>query len=92
MKKSILTLTAFLLFSALASAQSPKTFTTVKELPITSVKNQYRSGTCWDFATLGFLESEILRWETGGMLQMIGNRDLAMQFYMNYDNLQKPEL
>ena len=23
-----------------------KTFTTVKELPITSVKNQHRSGTC----------------------------------------------
>ena len=39
-----------------------------------------------------YKESEILRWETGGMLQMIGNRDLAMQFYMNYDNLQKPEL
>jgi len=38
-----------------------KTFTTVKELPITSVKNQHRSGTCWAYATLGFLESEILR-------------------------------
>ena len=38
-----------------------KVFTTVKELPITSVKNQHRSGTCWAYATLGFLESEILR-------------------------------
>ncbi len=38
-----------------------KTFRTVKELPITSVKNQYRSGTCWAYATLGYLESEILR-------------------------------
>ena len=38
-----------------------KTFTTVKELPITSVKNQYRSGTCWAYATLGYFESEILR-------------------------------
>ena len=37
------------------------TFTTVKENPITSVKNQSRSGTCWDYATLGFFESEILR-------------------------------
>lgn len=36
-------------------------FTTIKELPITSVKNQYRSGTCWCFSALSFIESEILR-------------------------------
>lgn len=36
-------------------------FTTVKEIPITPVKNQNRSGTCWDYATLGFFEAEILR-------------------------------
>ena len=36
-------------------------FTTVKELPITSIKNQYRSGTCWCFSTLSFLESEVIR-------------------------------
>ena len=36
-------------------------FTTVKENPITSVKNQYRSGTCWCFSAISFLESEILR-------------------------------
>ncbi len=45
---------------ALAS-DTKKTFRTVKELPITSVKNQYRSGTCWAYATLGYFESEILR-------------------------------
>ena len=39
-------------------------FTTVKANPITPVKNQSRSGTCWDFATIGFFEGEILR-ETG---------------------------
>ena len=50
-----------MLMAAIASAQAPKSFTTVKELPITSVKNQFRSGTCWDFGTLGYLESEILR-------------------------------
>lgn len=31
------------------------------ELPTTSVKNQYRSGTCWSFSGLSFLESEMLR-------------------------------
>ena len=36
--------------------------------------------------------SEILRWETGGMLQMIGNNDLAMKYYFDYDNLEKPKL
>jgi len=36
-------------------------FEVLKEVKTTSVKNQYRSGTCWAFATLSFLESEILR-------------------------------
>lgn len=36
-------------------------FTTVKELPITPVKNQNRSSTCWSFSGIGFLESELLR-------------------------------
>ena len=36
-------------------------FTTIKELPITSVKNQNRSGTCWAYSTLSFFESEILK-------------------------------
>ena len=49
-----------------ASAQEkPKApeyeFTTVQENPITSIKNQYRSGTCWCFSALSFIESEILR-------------------------------
>ncbi len=36
-------------------------FTTVKENPITSIKNQNRSGTCWDYSTLSFFESEIIK-------------------------------
>ena len=36
-------------------------FTTVKENPITSVKDQNRSGTCWDYSTLSFFEAEILK-------------------------------
>ena len=36
-------------------------FTTIKENPITPVKNQYRSGTCWCFSALSFLESEAIK-------------------------------
>lgn len=36
-------------------------FSTVKEIPHTPVKNQHRSSTCWAFAGLSFLESEMLR-------------------------------
>ena len=43
-----------------------------------SVKNQYRSGTCWDYATLGYFESEILR-KTGKTY------DLCEMFVVNKD-------
>ena len=36
-------------------------FTTKVEVPITSVKNQNRSSTCWSFSSLAFFESELLR-------------------------------
>ena len=36
-------------------------FTTIKENPITSIKDQNRSGTCWDYSTLSFFEAEILK-------------------------------
>ncbi|MBQ5983636.1 MAG: aminopeptidase [Bacteroidales bacterium] len=36
-------------------------FTHVKENPITSIKNQNRSGTCWCFSALSFLESEVIK-------------------------------
>ena len=36
-------------------------FTVIKENPIPSVKNQARSGTCWNYSTLSFFEAEILK-------------------------------
>ena len=69
MKKSVL-IAALGLFSLNTMAQdAPKeegfVFTTVKENPITSIKNQNRSSTCWSFSSLGFLESELLRMGKG---------------------------
>ena len=78
--KKVLTPLFLLLIAPALSAQEAKTFTTVLELPITSVKNQYRSGTCWDFGTLGYLESEILR-KTGKTY------DLCEMFVVNKDYL-----
>jgi bleomycin hydrolase len=48
-------------------------FTIVKENPSTSVKNQFKSSTCWSFSTLAFMESELLR---NGM----GEYDLSEMF------------
>ena len=47
----------------LMSAQNSEgfQFTTVKENKITPVKNQNRSGTCWSFSGIAFLESELIR-------------------------------
>ncbi len=68
MKKTILFLALAALTAATVSAQqAPKVkpadyqFTTVKEIPITSMKNQNRSGTCWCFSSLSFLESEVIK-------------------------------
>lgn len=36
-------------------------FTSIVESPITSVKNQNKSGTCWDFSSLGYFEAELLK-------------------------------
>ncbi len=67
MKKIVLTLAALVAFTSALNAQKPKVdfpeyqFTTVLENPITSIKNQYRSGTCWAFSAISFVESEIIR-------------------------------
>ena len=40
-------------------------FTVTKELPVTSVKNQHRAGTCWCYSGLAFIEAELLRMGKG---------------------------
>ena len=69
MKKSILMAALGLLSLNTIAQDTPKEegfiFTTVKENPITSVKNQNRAGTCWCYSGLAFIESELLRMGKG---------------------------
>jgi bleomycin hydrolase len=36
-------------------------FTMEKQVPVTSVKDQYRAGTCWSFSGISFVEAELIR-------------------------------
>lgn len=70
MKKLLIASVAFLLTLGVSAQkkESPASgykFTVVKENPITSIKNQGSSGTCWSFSGVGFLESELLRMGKG---------------------------
>jgi len=59
-------------------------FSTVKELKITPVKNQSRSGTCWSFSGVALIESELLR--TGK-----GEYDLSEMFIVNKSYIDKAD-
>lgn len=64
--KTITNLFLILFFpSIILYAQEGYKFTTVKELKATPVKDQYRSGTCWSFSGISFLESELIRMGKG---------------------------
>ncbi|MFR8911871.1 MAG: aminopeptidase, partial [Parabacteroides distasonis] len=75
MKKTILVSSMLFALTMSATIQAQDTekkvseegfvFTTVKENPITSVKNQNRAGTCWCYSSYSFLESELLRMGKG---------------------------
>lgn len=80
MKRSLFALAAIMLsLSAVAQEvkQDKPEFTVVKQAPVTSVKNQYRSGTCWCYSALSFVESEIIRQK--GM-----EVDLSEMFVVNH--------
>lgn len=81
----VLALVALITLGAVAQTKKDSkkpVFTTIKELPITSVKNQNRSGTCWAYSTLSFFESEILK-KTGKTY------DLCEMFIANKDYMDR---
>lgn len=69
MNKNLLLAAVMMLLSGTMAAQEKPAaakndtvqFTVVKANPITSIKDQNRSGTCWDYSSLGFFEAELLR-------------------------------
>ena len=71
-------------------------FTIEKELDATSVKNQYRSGTCWSFGAISFLESELLRMGKGeyNLSEMFVVRhtygDKAQKYVRMHGNINLP--
>ncbi|MBQ4508758.1 MAG: aminopeptidase [Paludibacteraceae bacterium] len=69
--------------------QQPKdsgfVFTTVDSVGITPVKNQFRSGTCWCFSTLGFLESEVMRMNKGKQV------DFSEMFVVSHTMVDRAE-
>ncbi len=86
----ILTLAAAALIATSVSAANEKegakankpVFTVVKENPITSIKDQNRSGTCWNYSTLSFFEAEILK-KSGKTF------DLCESFVANKDYMDR---
>ena len=87
--KKIFTLALLAVFALNANAEEKKdenknkpVFTTIKANPITSVKDQNRSGTCWDYSTLSFFEAEILK-ATGKTY------DLCESFVANKDYMDR---
>ncbi len=57
-------------------------FSIEEQIPHTSIKNQYRSGTCWSFAALSFIESELIREQNKHV-------DLSEMFVVKYALINK---
>ncbi|MDR1632811.1 MAG: aminopeptidase [Dysgonamonadaceae bacterium] len=59
-------------------------FTTIKEIPVTPVKNQSSSGTCWSFSGIGLIEAELLR-------KGKGEFDLSEMFVVRHNYSEKAQ-
>lgn len=68
MKKVLIVALGILVFQGLVGQEERRNkteggfvFSDVKEVGATSVKNQYKSGTCWSYSGISFFESELIR-------------------------------
>ncbi|MCL1821990.1 MAG: C1 family peptidase [Prolixibacteraceae bacterium] len=68
-----------------ANQDEPLKFEDKIMLPATSVKDQHRSGTCWAFAGISFIESEMLRMKKAEV-------DLSPMFIVYYTYQEKARL
>jgi bleomycin hydrolase len=59
-------------------------FTTVSDIKTTPVKDQYKSGTCWSFATTSFIETELIRMNKGTF-------DLSEIYFVRYAYAEKAD-
>jgi len=57
----VLLLLTSLFFGNNVISQETYVFTETKNIPVTPVKDQQNTGTCWSFATTSFIEAELLR-------------------------------
>lgn len=92
MKKIILSVAVFV--SGIAAFAQTLTlpeyqFTTVKANPITPVKNQSSSGTCWAFSTIGFFESEAIR--LGNIKDTLKYPDFSEFFVVSHSYMDRAE-
>ncbi len=72
----------FLLISIIANSQEEYKFKDVVNIPVTSVKSQNRSGTCWSFSTISFIEAELIRLGKG-------DHNLSEMFPVRYTYLNR---